>query len=88
MEITDIRISLRDEEKLKAFAEVTFDNSFVVRGMRVINGTRGYFVSMPSRRRKDGSFQDIAHPVNAETRKLIEEKVIAAYQKERDRLNG
>ena len=83
MEITDIRISLRDEEKLKAFAEVTFDNSFVVRGMRVINGTRGYFVSMPSRRRKDGTFQDIAHPVNAETRKLIEEKVIAAYQKER-----
>lgn len=82
MEITDIRISLRDEEKLKAFAEVTFDNSFVVRGMRVINGTRGYFVSMPSRRRKDGTFQDIAHPVNAETRKLIEEKVIAAYQKE------
>jgi len=88
LEITDIRISLRDEEKLKAFAEVTFDNSFVVRGMRVINGTRGYFVSMPSRRRKDGTFQDIAHPVNAETRKLIEEKVIAAYQKERDRLNG
>ena len=88
MEITDIRISLRDEEKLKAFAEVTFDNSFVVRGMRVINGTRGYFVSIPSRRRKDGTFQDIAHPVNAETRKLIEEKVIAAYQKERDRLNG
>lgn len=87
MEITDIRISLRDEEKLKAFADVTFDNSFVVKGMRVINGTRGYFVSMPSRRRKDGTFQDIAHPVNAETRKLIEEKVIAAYQKERDKLS-
>jgi len=87
LEITDIRISLRDEEKLKAFADVTFDNSFVVKGMRVINGTRGYFVSMPSRRRKDGTFQDIAHPVNAETRKLIEEKVIAAYQKERDKLS-
>ncbi len=87
MEITDIRISLRDEEKLKAFADVTFDDSFVVKGMRVINGTRGYFVSMPSRRRKDGTFQDIAHPVNAETRKLIEEKVIAAYQKERDKLS-
>jgi len=86
--ITDIRISLRDEEKLKAFADVTFDNSFVVKGMRVINGTRGYFVSMPSRRRKDGTFQDIAHPVNAETRKLIEEKVIAAYQKERDKLSS
>jgi len=87
LEITDIRISLRDEEKLKAFADVTFDDSFVVKGMRVINGTRGYFVSMPSRRRKDGTFQDIAHPVNAETRKLIEEKVIAAYQKERDKLS-
>lgn len=86
MEITDIRINLRDEEKLKAFADVTFDNSFVVRGMRVINGTRGYFVSMPSRRRNDGTFQDIAHPVNSQTRKLIEEKVIAAYQEEKQRL--
>ncbi len=88
MEITDIRINLRDEEKLKAFADVTFDNSFVVRGMRVINGTRGYFVSMPSRRRNDGTFQDIAHPVNSQTRKLIEEKVIAAYQEEKQKLRG
>lgn len=88
MEITDIRINLRDEEKLKAFADVTFDNSFVVRGMRVINGTRGYFVSMPSRRRNDGTFQDIAHPVNSQTRKLIEEKVIAAYQEEKQKLSG
>ncbi len=88
MEITDIRINLRDEEKLKAFADVTFDNSFVVRGMRVISGTRGYFVSMPSRRRKDGTFQDIAHPVNSETRKLIEEEVIAAYEKERQKLSS
>ncbi len=88
MEITDIRISLRDEEKLKAFADVTFDDCFVVKGMRVINGTKGYFVSMPSRRRKDGTFQDIAHPVNAETRRLIEEKVIAAYQKEREKLSS
>jgi stage V sporulation protein G len=88
LEITDIRINLRDEEKLKAFADVTFDNSFVVRGMRVINGTRGYFVSMPSRRRNDGTFQDIAHPVNSQTRKLIEEKVIAAYQEEKQKLRG
>ena len=80
MEITEVRITLRDEEKLKAFANITFDNSFVIRGLKVINGNQGYFVSMPSRKRSDGTHQDIAHPVNNEMRRLIEEKVLQAYE--------
>lgn len=82
MEITDIRVTLKNEDKLKAFVNITFDNQFVVRGLKVINGKTGYFVSMPSRKRPDGTHQDIAHPVNNESRRLIEDRVLAAYEKE------
>lgn len=82
MEITDIRVTLKNEDKLKAFVNITFDNQFVVRGLKVINGKTGYFVSMPSRKRPDGTHQDIAHPVNNEARRLIEDRVLAAYEKE------
>ncbi|HUV30871.1 MAG TPA: SpoVG family protein [Acidobacteriota bacterium] len=83
MEITEIRVTLRDEEKLRGFANVTFDNAFVVRGMKIIKGNNGYFVSMPSRRRPDGTHQDIAHPVNKEMRELLESRVLEAYERER-----
>lgn len=82
MEITEVRIILRDEDKLKGFANVTFDNAFVVRGMKIIAGNNGYFISMPSRKRPDGTHQDVAHPVNNEARRLIEEKILAAYEEE------
>jgi stage V sporulation protein G len=82
VEITEVRITLRDEAKLKAFANVTFDNAFVVRGLKIISGATGYFVSMPNRKRKNGTHQDIAHPINNETRKMIEDKVLEAYEKE------
>ena len=82
MEITEVRITLRNEEKLKAFASITFDNCFVVRGLKVINGSQGYFVSMPSRRRRDGSFQDLAHPINNEMRKKIEDRVLDVFESE------
>lgn len=82
MEITEIRVTLRDEDKLKGFANVTFDNQFVVRGMKIIQGNNGYFVSMPSRKRPDGSHQDIAHPVNKDMRDLLEKMVLEAYEKE------
>ncbi len=82
MNITEVRITLRDEEKLKAFASITFDDSFVVRGLKVINGAQGYFVSMPSRKRNDGTYQDIAHPINNDMRKEIEDKVLDAFEKE------
>jgi stage V sporulation protein G len=82
VEITEIRLTLRNEEKLKAFANVTFDNAFVIRGLKVINGNRGFFLSMPSKRRPDGTYQDIAHPVTSRMRRLLEERVLEAYEKE------
>ncbi|MCC6963188.1 MAG: SpoVG family protein [candidate division Zixibacteria bacterium] len=82
MEITDIRVTLKNEDKLKAFVNITFDNMFVIRGLKVINGKTGYFVSMPSRKRPDGTHQDIAHPVNNEARRFIEDRVLAAYERE------
>jgi len=82
LEITEIRIAIRNEVKLKAFANVTFDNEFVIRGMKIISGTKGLFISMPSKKRSDGSYQDVAHPVNSETRRRIEQAVLEAYERE------
>lgn len=82
VEITEIRVTLRDEERLKGFANVTFDNAFVVRGMKIIQGNTGYFVAMPSRKRSNGTHQDVAHPVNSEMRNMIEERVLEAYEAE------
>lgn len=82
MKITEVKIyPARDNEKrLKAYATVVFDGAFIVRDLKVIEGEKGLFVSMPSRRRKDGSFRDIAHPLNADMRKHIEEHVVGEYQ--------
>jgi stage V sporulation protein G len=80
MQITEVRVTLRDEAKLKGFANVTFDHAFVIRGMKIIAGKSGYFISMPSRRRPDGSHQDIAHPITAEMRRALEEAVLQEYQ--------
>ena len=82
MEITEIRVTLRNEEKLKAFVNITFDDAFVVRGLKVIKGNSGFFVSMPSRKRPNGTHQDIAHPVNNDARRLIEQRVLEAYQEQ------
>ena len=86
MEITEIRITLRDDDKLRAFASITLDDSLVIRGLKVIEGANGMFVAMPSRQRKDGSYQDVAHPINRETREWLENMVIGAYQEELARL--
>jgi stage V sporulation protein G len=88
VEITEVRITLRNEEKLKAFASITFDNEFVVRGLKVINGAQGYFISMPSRRKRDGTFQDLAHPISNDLRKKIETKILDAFEKELDYRNS
>ena len=80
MEITDVRISPRDEDKLKAFVTVTFDECFVVRGVKIIEGNQGLFVAMPSRRKADGTFQDIAHPIHREMRERVEERILSEYR--------
>ena len=83
MEITDIRIKkVSTGGKLKAYVTVTFDNCFVVHNLKIISGKAGTFIAMPSRKRKDGTFQDIAHPINMETREWMEHQVIAAYKQE------
>lgn len=81
MEITEVRIFPRDEDKLKAYVTITFDHAFVVRNLKIIQGEAGLFVSMPSRKMPDGSYKDIAHPVNAETRKKIEGRILEEYQR-------
>jgi len=82
MEVTETRVFLRNEERLKAYVTVTFDDCFVVRDLKVIQGNSGLFVSMPSRKKPDGTYRDIAHPLNNETRDKIEKKVLDAYQVE------
>ena len=82
MKITEVRISLCDEDRLKAFANVTFDDEFVVRGLKIIEGRNGLFVSMPSRRRSNGTYQDIAHPITSDMRARLESEVISTYEAE------
>lgn len=82
MEVTEVRVFPIDEEKLKAYVTITFDDCFVVRDLKVINGNNGLFVAMPSKKRKDGTFKDTAHPLNNETREIIESKVLEEYRKE------
>ena len=85
MKITEVRVSLREDAKLKAFASITLDDSFVIRGLKIIEGKTGTFVAMPSRRRKDGEYQDIAHPINNEAREVMERIILEEYRKERER---
>lgn len=82
MEITEVRVSLQNEEVLKAFVSITFDDEFVVRGLKVIQGSGRMFIAMPARKRKDGTFQDIAHPINSQMRNYLHDRVLAAYEKE------
>ena len=79
MEVTDVRVFPVEEEKLKAFVSIIFDDCFVVSDIKIINGNNGLFISMPSKKRKNGTFRDIAHPLNNETRRMIEERILAKY---------
>jgi len=85
MNITEVRISLRDDAKLKAFASITLDNCFVIRGLKIIEGKTGTFIAMPSRKRKDGEYQDIAHPINNDARAVMERVILKAYREEIER---
>jgi stage V sporulation protein G len=83
MRISDIKISLRDDAKLKAFATVTLDDCFVIRGLKIIQSTDRVFVAMPSRRGADGTFRDIAHPIDADSRRVFEDRVLGEYERVR-----
>ena len=82
MEITEVRVFPVDDEKLKAFVSIILDSCFVISDIKIINGPNGLFVSMPSKKRKDGTFRDIAHPLNSDTRRSMEETILARYRED------
>ncbi len=80
-EITEVRIyKSKGEGNVKAYASVSLDNEFVVKGLKVIEGEKGLWVSMPSKKAKDGSYQDVFHPMSKEARDKIVDAVLKAYQ--------
>jgi len=81
MEITEVKVFPIQEEKLKAFVSIVFDQCFMVNDIKIIQGREGLFISMPSRKKKNGEFKDVAHPLNNETRRMIEEQVLGEYHR-------
>ena len=85
MVISDVRVRIvkKDDSKLKAVASVTFDDCFVVHDIKVIEGTEGYFIAMPSRKTADGEYKDIAHPIKTEMREQLIKTILAAFEEEK-----
>jgi stage V sporulation protein G len=81
MEITEVKVFPIQEEKLKAFVSIVLDHCFMVNDIKIIQGRDGLFISMPSRKKKSGEFKDVAHPLNNETRRMIEDKVLGEYER-------
>lgn len=81
MEITEVKVFPVREEKLKAFVSVVIDHCFMVNDIKIIHGRQGLFISMPSRKKKNGDFKDVAHPLNNDTRQMIEKLILAEYDR-------
>jgi stage V sporulation protein G len=81
VKITRVKIALSDDERIKAYATITIDDCFVIQGLRLTHSKKGYFLFMPGRKMADGSYVDIVHPLNNETRQMIQDKVVAEYEK-------
>lgn len=82
MRITEIKVLPVDgDEKLKAYVTLKIDDCFIVRDMKVIQGTNGYFVAMPAKRMKDGTYRDLAHPLDSNTRQMIEDEIMCEFKK-------
>lgn len=81
MKITDVRVRrIAQSGKMKAVVSITLDNEFVVHDIKVIEGEKGLFVAMPSKKAADGEYRDIAHPINAEMRKMVEDNILRKYR--------
>jgi Uncharacterized protein, involved in the regulation of septum location len=80
MNITDVKVFIRDSKQLKAFVNIVIDDAFIIRNIKVIEGENGLFVAMPSRRIGTGEYRDIAHPINTDTRNMIEKAIIEKYK--------
>jgi len=83
MDITQVKVFPVDEEKLKAYVSIVLDDCFLVSDLKVIHGPNGLFISMPSKRKKNGEFKDIAHPLNRETRERMERRILEEYERAR-----
>jgi stage V sporulation protein G len=81
MNITQVKVFPVAEEKLKAYVSIVLDDCFLVSDLKVIQGPNGLFISMPSKRKKNGEFKDIAHPLNRETRERMEKRILEEYEK-------
>ncbi len=82
MQITDIRVrKMTKDSKMKAVVSVAFDNEFVVHDIKVIEGEKGLFVAMPSKKSNDGEYRDVAHPITSEARERLQKAIIEAYEK-------
>ena len=82
MNITDVRVrKITKEGKMRAVVSITLDDVFVVHDIKVIEGEKGMFIAMPSKKAADGEYRDIAHPINSETRDMIQQTVLDAYDK-------
>lgn len=83
MQITDIRIRrIEKEGKMKAVVSITIDEEFVVHDIKIIEGEKGLFIAMPSRKATDGEFKDIAHPIKSSTREMIQNLILEKYREE------
>lgn len=83
MQITDIKIrKVEGQNRLRAVVSITIDSAFVVHELRIIEGQKGLFVAMPNKKTQQGEYKDIAHPINVETRQMIEEAIISKYSEE------
>jgi stage V sporulation protein G len=81
MNITQVKVFPVNEEKLKAYVSIVFDACFLVSDLKIIQGPNGLFISMPSKRKKNGEFKDVAHPLNRETREMLEKHILAEYER-------
>lgn len=81
LEITDVQVRLVDNDRLRAWATITFNSAFVVKGIRIIQGNSRIFVAMPSKQQKDGKYQDIAHPINPDFRAHVENCILEVYHR-------
>ena len=82
MQITDVRVrKITKEGKMKAIVSITLDDEFVVHDIKVIEGEKGLFIAMPSKKSTDGEFRDVAHPIKSSTRDLIQQIILESYEK-------
>ena len=82
MQVTDVRVrKIEKDGKMKAIVSITLDNEFVIHDIKIIDGEKGLFIAMPSKKGADGEYRDIAHPINSDTRVMLQDVILEAFEK-------